>query len=109
VSPQDQEKETQRVLIHAATVISNVSTEGGWLRYVELGGLRDTFEIDAFLAGLICLPLADCNLFAQAINELIEEQPSHPQAPTATVPPCPRMSSSAATSSMNYSGSGSSD
>lgn len=86
MGPQDEEEGTQRVLIHAAMIASDITVESGWLRYFELGGILDDFDVDAFLAGLLSIPLAECNLFAQAVNELIEEQPPHPKAPYRNSP-----------------------
>ncbi|MDQ0734726.1 hypothetical protein [Arthrobacter agilis] len=84
MGPQDTEEETQRVLIDAAMIASDIACEDAWLRYFGLGGTLDDFDIDGFLAGLISLPLTECNLLAHAVNELIEEQPPHPKAPYRT-------------------------
>lgn len=78
---QNDEEETQRVLISAAMIASDVSSVDAWLRYFALGGVVDAFDVDAYLAGLQSMPLAECNLFAQAVNELIDEQPPRPRAP----------------------------
>lgn len=87
--PQDEEEETQRVLISAAMVASDVPGSDVWFRYFGLGGALDEFDIDAFFAGLRSLPLAECNLVAQAVNELIAEQPPRPRAPYRNYSPIP--------------------
>jgi hypothetical protein len=87
--PQDEEEEAQRVLINAAMVASDVPFSDVWLRYFELGGALDGFDIDAFFAGLMSLPVAECNLIAQAANELITEQTPRPRAPYRNDPRMP--------------------
>lgn len=81
MDPWNDEEETQRVLIDAAMIASDVPSVDAWLRYFALGGAADAFDVDAYLAGLQPLPLAECNLLAQAVNELIDEQPPRPRAP----------------------------
>ncbi|RJT74403.1 hypothetical protein D6T63_18600 [Arthrobacter cheniae] len=87
--PQDEAEETQRALINAAMVASDVPCSDVWLRYFALGGALDDFDLDAFFAGLMSLPLAECNLVAEAVNELIAEQPPRPKAPHRNGPPLP--------------------
>ncbi|MUK03564.1 hypothetical protein GM708_17695 [Vibrio cholerae] len=77
----DDEEETQRVLIRAAMVTSDISCQDAWCRYVEYTGLADAVSIDAYLAGVVSLPLEECNLLAHAVNELIDEQPPPARAP----------------------------
>jgi hypothetical protein len=77
----DDEEETQRVLIGAVMTASGISCQDAWCRYVEYTGLVDVFAIDAYLAGLMPLPLEECNLLAHAVNELIDEQPLPARAP----------------------------
>jgi hypothetical protein len=75
------EEQTQRVLIKAAMVASDIPHRDAWQRYVEYSGLVDTFGVRAYLAGMVSLPLDECNLLAHAVNELIDEQPPPLRAP----------------------------
>jgi hypothetical protein len=77
----DDDEETQRVLIRAAMLASDISCQDAWIRYVEYTGRVDAFTIDAYLAGIFALPLEECNLLAHAINELIDENPAPARAP----------------------------
>jgi hypothetical protein len=85
----DKEEETQRLLISAAITASNVSYENAWRRYVEYTGLVDRLGIHAYLAGIVSLPVVECNLLAHAVNELIDEQPAPPRAPHRNTPTGP--------------------
>ncbi len=52
-----------------------------WRRYFETGGHADLFELEAYLNGLMPLPVEECNLLAHAVNDLIDEEPPLPRAP----------------------------
>ncbi|MEC5201097.1 hypothetical protein RCH21_003353 [Arthrobacter sp. PL16] len=77
----DREEETQRVLINAAMMASDISCRTAWRRYTEYTGMVDQFGISAYLAGLVALPVEECNLLAHAVNELIDERPPPLKAP----------------------------
>ncbi|NUP57890.1 MAG: hypothetical protein HOQ06_00230 [Pseudarthrobacter sp.] len=44
-----------------------------WLHYFSLSGSADEFEVDAYLQGLISLPVTYRDLLALAANELMGE------------------------------------
>jgi hypothetical protein len=77
----DKEEEAQRVLIDAAVTASNISCRDAWQRYAEYTGMVNLFGIRAYLGGLVSLPVEECNLFAHAVNELIDGRPPPPKAP----------------------------
>ncbi|WP_120150691.1 GAF domain-containing protein [Arthrobacter cheniae] len=51
---------------------AGLSIEDLWVRYYGLGGVLSAFEVQAYLAGLLSLPLPERNLLAEATNELLE-------------------------------------
>jgi hypothetical protein len=70
----------QRQLICVAIRAANVDVRETWVRYFGLAGSVDEYEIDAYLKGLILLPPLECDLIAEAVNELIDEMPPLPRA-----------------------------
>lgn len=81
------EEERQRCLIEAAMTAAAFVLADVWRRYVETGGHADLFELEAYLGGLMPLPVTECNLLARALNELIDEEPPLPRAPYRPEPP----------------------
>ncbi|XPE05283.1 hypothetical protein NVV32_15220 [Arthrobacter sp. N1] len=76
------EEERQRCLIEAAMTAAAFVLADVGRRYVETGGHADLFELEAYLGGLMPLPVTECNLLARALNELIDEEPPLPRAPS---------------------------
>jgi hypothetical protein len=71
----------QRQLIRVAIRAADLDLQDVWVRYFGLAGSADEYEMDAYLHGLIFLPLLECDLIAEAVNELIDEIPPLPRAP----------------------------
>jgi hypothetical protein len=71
----------QRQLICVAIRTADLDPQDIWVRYFGLAGSADEFEMDAYLNGLIVLPPLECDLIAEAVNELIDEIPPLPRAP----------------------------
>jgi hypothetical protein len=76
----DEEEEAQRVLIIEAMTASDISCWNAWQRYSEYTGVVNLFGIRAYLAGMVSLPIEECDLLAHAVNELIDERPPPPKA-----------------------------
>lgn len=74
-------QEEQRRLTLRAVLTSGLRLQEVWLRYFSLTGNADEYTMDAYLHGLIVLPLMDCDILAIAVNELIDELPAAPRAP----------------------------
>lgn len=69
-----------------------------WLHYFSVGGNLRAFELEAYLNGAYLLPVAERNLVALALNEVIDTLPQRPRAafdddlsplPGRMVPPPP--------------------
>lgn len=76
-----EDEELQRCLIEAAMTAAAFLIVDVWRRYYENGGHVGLFETEAYLHGLLRLPVQECDLLAQAVNELIDEEPPLPRAP----------------------------
>ena len=68
---------------HAIDVLDAFRQEAGlshgelWLRYFELGGMSTSFELEAFLYGLLVPTDHDHDVIAHAINERLTELGAH--------------------------------
>lgn len=71
----------QRRLIHVAICAANLDVQDVWVQYFGLAESAEEYEMDAYLHGLIVLPQLECDLIAEAVNELIDEIPPLPRAP----------------------------
>jgi hypothetical protein len=71
----------QRQLTWVAIRTADFNLQEVWVRYFGLAGSVDEYELDAYLYGLIVLPPLECDLIAEAVNELIDEIPPLPRAP----------------------------
>ncbi|BBE24489.1 hypothetical protein MN0502_33720 (plasmid) [Arthrobacter sp. MN05-02] len=71
----------QRKLTWLAIRTADLNLQDVWVRYFSLAGSVDEYELDAYLHGLIVLPPLECDLIAEAVNELIDEIPPLPRAP----------------------------
>jgi hypothetical protein len=72
----------QRLLTTKAIHGAELSIADVWLRYFSFSGAVAEYEIHAYLQGLINLPRLQRDLIAQAVNELIDEQPYPRRAPS---------------------------
>ena len=81
------DEKQQRLSVGAAIQAADLQLAHVWARYGELDGNADLFELQAYLAGLFPLTTTECNLLAQAVNELIDELPPRPRAGYRHVPP----------------------
>jgi hypothetical protein len=72
-------EEAQANLVKAFAA-SQLSIEELWLRYFALGGEAGSYEIEAYLTGLMQVSAHQHNILAQAINERLAELPPPPRA-----------------------------
>ncbi|MGY1782520.1 PP2C family protein-serine/threonine phosphatase [Geodermatophilus sp. SYSU D01036] len=63
----------RRAVLVAALRHAELTLEQLWLRYFELGGNADLFDVEAHLDGLAQLPDLDGDLLAVAVNERLDE------------------------------------
>ncbi len=68
------ESQQQRML---AVALKSVQINVGehWLKYFSLGGEVGEYEVEAYLQGLLSLPVLQRDLLAMAANELIDKFP----------------------------------
>jgi hypothetical protein len=66
-------RDEQRSGLRAALQHADLTLEQLWMRYFELGGNADLFDVEAHLDGLVCLPPTDGDLLAVAVNERLDE------------------------------------
>lgn len=57
--------------MRAALSGAEFSVENLWVRYYGLGGAVSRFEIEAYLGGMLVLPGEQCDLLAEATNDLL--------------------------------------
>ena len=74
----------QRHLTRIAVRAAKLDVQDVWIRYFGLAGSVDEYEVNAYLNALTYLPPLECDLVAEAINELIDEIPALPRAPYGT-------------------------
>lgn len=77
----DPREEEQRRQLGRVLKIANVSVGQLWLRYFGNGGSVGEYEVDAYIQGLISLPVLQRDVLAFALNELVDELPALPRAP----------------------------
>ncbi|MGY1697798.1 PP2C family protein-serine/threonine phosphatase [Geodermatophilus sp. SYSU D00814] len=65
--------EDRRALLRDALRHADLTLDQLWLRYFELGGNADLFDLETHLGGLACLPDLDGDLLAVAVNERLDE------------------------------------
>jgi len=70
VDPPDHE------LIDSARRRANLSLEGLWIRYFELGGVASFTELDAFLSGALIPTSLEREVLVHAINEAFMDRGS---------------------------------
>jgi hypothetical protein len=92
-SPEQVPADALRARLRDAFRHADLSLEQLWMRYFSLGGDADLVDVEAHLAGLVCLPDVDGDLLAVAVNERLDElraarrvpysRPLRPPRPTA--------------------------
>ncbi|MEW1820368.1 hypothetical protein AB0323_06170 [Arthrobacter sp. NPDC080031] len=65
------ERQQQRMLA-AAMKSAQINVGELWLKYFSLGGEVGEYEVEAYLQGLLSLPVLQRDLLAMAANELID-------------------------------------
>jgi hypothetical protein len=78
----DNLEEQQRRYLREALQHARIGTADLWLHYFSIGGNVGEYEIDAHLQGAFPLPELQRDLLAHAANELIDELPPPPRAPS---------------------------
>ncbi len=74
----------QRRALQASVDGAELTLEQLWLRYFTLGGEAGPVEIEAYLAGLLPLPLLQGDLLAHAVNEHLDELLAARRVPYST-------------------------
>jgi hypothetical protein len=65
--------ENQQELTHVAFLLADLEVHEAWLAYFVYGGNQDLLVIDAYLNGLILLPVQDSDLLALVLNERLSD------------------------------------
>src|SRR4051794_40871732 len=78
----DNLEEEQRRRLREALQHARIGTADLWLHYFSIGGNVGEYETDAHLQGAFPLPELQRDLLAHAANELIDELPPPPRAPS---------------------------
>ncbi|TNB69986.1 hypothetical protein FHJ30_16880 [Arthrobacter sp. BB-1] len=76
----DPNEPEQRRRLRAAMKAADIPVSELWLKYFSLSGDAGEYEVEAYLQGLLSLPLIQRDLLALAANELIDDLP-RPRAP----------------------------
>ena len=76
----DQHEPQQQRMLAAAMKSAQINVGELWLKYFSLGGEVGEYEVEAYLQGLLSLPVLQRDLLAMAANELIDTSP-HGRAP----------------------------
>jgi len=61
--------------LRKALKAADLSTGELWLNYFSLGGSVGEYEVEAYLQGLLSIPVIERDLLAMACNELIDKAP----------------------------------
>lgn len=61
--------------LRAALKAAHISAGELWLNYFSIGGNVGEYEVEAYLQGLMSLPLIERDMLAMAANELIDAAP----------------------------------
>ncbi|WP_157356913.1 hypothetical protein [Arthrobacter sp. U41] len=63
----------QQELTHVAFLLADLEVHDAWLAYFVYGGNQDLLVVDAYLNGLILLPIQDSDLLALVLNERLSD------------------------------------
>lgn len=64
----------QGLRTHDAMKHSEISLSAVWNHFINMGGAVEEMELDAYLHGMMPLPLGDRDCVTQAVNELLEDR-----------------------------------
>lgn len=76
----DPHEPQQQAMLRSALRTARISVGDLWLHYFSIGGTVGEYEVEAYLQGLLSLPVLQRDLLAMAANELIKALP-RPHAP----------------------------
>jgi hypothetical protein len=76
----DPHEPRQRRMLAAAMTSAGIEVGELWLKYFSLGGDAGEYEVEAYVRGLLSLPVLERDLLAMAANELHTQTP-HGNAP----------------------------
>lgn len=76
----------QQILTTAVMREVGVSLTMLWAHYLSIGGTEMENIVGEYLKGLAVLPAAERDLLSHALNELVMDSPSSPQAPCSDAP-----------------------
>jgi hypothetical protein len=71
----DPHEPEQRSQLKQALDAADITVGELWLRYFSMTGSVGEYEVQAYLQGLISLPVIQRDLLAMACNEIIGEKP----------------------------------
>ena len=71
----DPHEPEQRGQLKDALTAADITVGELWLRYFSMTGSAGEYEVQAYLQGLISLPVIQRDLLALACNEIIAEKP----------------------------------
>lgn len=71
----DPHEPQQQRMLSAAMKSAQINVGELWLKYFSLGGEVGEYEVEAYLQGLLSLPVLQRDLLAMAANELIDKLP----------------------------------
>lgn len=71
----DPHEPEQRGQLGDALAAADITVGELWLRYFSMTGSAGEYEVQAYLQGLISLPVIQRDLLALACNEIIAEKP----------------------------------
>lgn len=77
----DPHEPQQQRMLTAAMKSARIGVGELWLKYFSLGGEVGEYEVEAYLQGLLSLPILQRDLLAMAANELMENIPQRRRAP----------------------------
>jgi hypothetical protein len=76
----------QQILTAAVMQEVGVSVIVLWVHYISIGGAETANAVGAYLEGFGVLPAGERDLLSRALNELVMDSPSSPQAPSSDTP-----------------------
>ena len=71
----------QRWGLKTALAAARISEHGLWMRYFSIGGSAGEYEVQAYLRGMLSLPVLERDLLAMAANELSNHGAAAAHAP----------------------------
>ena len=71
----DRYEPKQQRMLREVLKAADINAAELWLKYFSLGGAVGEYEVEAYLQGLLSLPVTERDLLAMAANELIREVP----------------------------------